>query len=483
MSSTIFRQPAESDLSNRRTFTSPGQTPRIASLSADSDLRSTRESPDWLDWLVPHSAETPDLAFRWILPAFDLIVILLAFSYSLGLAVPFGSHTGAELAVAGAIGWIAAGHAFGIYGAPFLRLDMRRLAGLAGLWSFTVLIIGGASAPGFAGNAAESWRPLLVSGAIGLLLVRLSVWVLAGRFILRGGASQQIVLLSEADSDAMVQRVHDERPNASITVIGLSPSGYPKTVLRGPMPADEVVIALGPEHCRFTPIVTELCRLPVAVSTLEPHKTGGLVRLRSRPLSGGAQVAKRIFDLVASSMLLLLFAPLMLLFALVIKASDPAAPVFYLQRRHGFNQAPFVTYKFRTMGCGGAGEVAKQATKEDSRVTRIGKFLRASSMDELPQLVNVFLGDMSIVGPRPHPMWLNEQFAKVLSRYLERHRVKPGITGLAQVNGLRGETDTIEKMKRRVELDLLYIQKWSLWLDVVILFKTIKAILNTDNAY
>lgn len=192
---------------------------------------------------------------------------------------------------------------------------------------------------------------------------------------------------------------------------------------------------------------------------------------------------KRIEDLVISSLLLLLVSPVLALVALAIKA-DSRGPVIFKQRRHGFNNQVFEVYKFRSMTMAdSASKEIKQATKNDSRITRVGKFLRRSSLDELPQLFNVLLGHMSIVGPRPHAVQHNLEFGTIISEYFARHNVKPGITGWAQVNGLRGETDTVEKMQRRVEHDLHYIEHWSLMLDMKILIMTAFAVWFQETAY
>ncbi len=224
------------------------------------------------------------------------------------------------------------------------------------------------------------------------------------------------------------------------------------------MPAE---IHLGPERIldRFDNMrISKLGR----VATLQ---------LTRQPLSPLEVFEKRAFDLIVASGILLLFAPLLACVALLIRL-DSAGPVFFLQRRYGFNQRPFRIIKFRTMTTVEDGDVVVQATRSDKRVTRVGRWLRRFSIDELPQLLNVLMGDMSLVGPRPHALSHNREYEQKISLYARRHNVKPGITGWAQVNGLRGETDTDEKMLKRVEHDLHYIDNWSLWLDVKILILT-----------
>jgi putative colanic acid biosynthesis UDP-glucose lipid carrier transferase len=180
---------------------------------------------------------------------------------------------------------------------------------------------------------------------------------------------------------------------------------------------------------------------------------------------------------------LVVFAPLLLAIALAIRLDGPG-PVLFRQKRYGFANNEFTVFKFRTMRHRPAEEPdVPQARRQDPRITRVGAFLRRTSLDELPQLINVLRGDMSLVGPRPHAVAHNVQYAQIIDDYLSRHRVKPGITGWAQINGLRGETDTPEKMRARVEHDLYYIDNWSLMLDIKILLLTpLRGFVN-KNAY
>jgi Undecaprenyl-phosphate glucose phosphotransferase len=192
---------------------------------------------------------------------------------------------------------------------------------------------------------------------------------------------------------------------------------------------------------------------------------------------------KRLEDLVISLFVLLLVSPLLLLIAVAIKL-DSKGPVIFKQRRHGFNNQVFEVYKFRSMTVAdSASGTTNQATRDDRRVTAVGRFLRRSSLDELPQLFNVLIGDMSVVGPRPHAVQHNIEFGNIILEYYARHNVKPGITGWAQVNGLRGETDTVDKMNRRVEFDLHYIENWSLLMDLKIVLMTSCVVWFQANAY
>jgi putative colanic acid biosynthesis UDP-glucose lipid carrier transferase len=192
---------------------------------------------------------------------------------------------------------------------------------------------------------------------------------------------------------------------------------------------------------------------------------------------------KRVEDIVISSLALLLLWPLLLLVAAGVKLGSKG-PAIFKQQRHGFNNQVFEVYKFRSMRLQDDDSgIVKQATRGDARITRLGKFLRRTSIDELPQLFNVLKGDMSIVGPRPHAVQHNDEYGAIISQYFARHNVKPGITGWAQVKGLRGETDTIEKMHKRVDADLYYIEHWSLLLDLKVIVMTAMTVLFHDTAY
>jgi putative colanic acid biosynthesis UDP-glucose lipid carrier transferase len=193
-------------------------------------------------------------------------------------------------------------------------------------------------------------------------------------------------------------------------------------------------------------------------------------------------VLKRVSDLVMSSLFLLLTLPTLLLVALAVKISSPG-PVLFRQYRYGLGGERIMIYKFRTMVVQKDDGLLDQATKDDKRVTRVGAFLRRTSLDELPQLFNVLGGSMSIVGPRPHAVAHNEQYRKLIEGYMIRHKVRPGMTGWAQVNGFRGETQTLEKMQRRVECDLDYMRNWSLSLDLWIVVRTILTVWRDRNAY
>jgi putative colanic acid biosynthesis UDP-glucose lipid carrier transferase len=207
-----------------------------------------------------------------------------------------------------------------------------------------------------------------------------------------------------------------------------------------------------------------------------------VVGICETPFTGTNDLVKRVSDIVLASLIIVLISPLLLALAIGVKLSS-RGPVIFKQRRNGLDGEEIIVYKFRSMKSQDNGPVVRQATKNDPRVTRFGAFLRRTSLDELPQFFNVLQGRMSIVGPRPHAVAHNEEYRRIIKAYMVRHKVKPGITGWAQVNGHRGETDTLEKMQARVEYDLEYLRNWSLGLDLQIIVRTIRPVFFDRNAY
>jgi Undecaprenyl-phosphate glucose phosphotransferase len=207
-----------------------------------------------------------------------------------------------------------------------------------------------------------------------------------------------------------------------------------------------------------------------------------VVAICESPFSGVDTVVKNFSDFVLALLILILILPLMLCIALIIKLTSPG-PVIFRQNRYGLNGEKITVYKFRSMTVCEDGSDITQAQKDDKRTTKVGAFLRRTSLDELPQFINVLQGRMSIVGPRPHAVAHNEMYRKLIRGYMLRHKVKPGITGWAQVNGFRGETEELDKMKARIECDLHYLQNWTIWLDLWIILRTVWVVLRRDNAY
>ena len=240
------------------------------------------------------------------------------------------------------------------------------------------------------------------------------------------------------------------------------------------------------ESLEMLPIVVQLCpdamTLPFQIQGSQEDGCLVLLNVQHPPLSARGVLIKAAMDYIIGTMALLLFAPAMLAIAVVIKL-DSRGPVFFIQSRHGYNHRVIRVAKFRTMKVAEDGPAVVQAVRGDPRVTRVGRFLRRTSLDELPQLFNVMRGELSLVGPRPHAVTHNESYSQILSCYASRHKVKPGITGWAQVNGFRGETKTTDAMRQRVELDLHYIRHWSPWLDIKILVRTAFVPFSGVNAY
>lgn len=197
-----------------------------------------------------------------------------------------------------------------------------------------------------------------------------------------------------------------------------------------------------------------------------------VVPLFDTPINGINMVFKRLEDIFLSLLIIILISPMLLVIAVAVKVSSPG-PVIFKQKRYGMDGKAIKVWKFRSMTVMENDTLVKQATKNDVRVTKVGSFLRKTSLDELPQFFNVLSGKMSIVGPRPHAVAHNEQYRNIIEGYMLRHKVKPGITGWAQINGWRGETDTIDKMEKRIEYDLEYIREWSIWLDLKIILLTV----------
>lgn len=255
--------------------------------------------------------------------------------------------------------------------------------------------------------------------------------------MLREGTNKIVIVGSLADF-AVMENVVDELQRFSLNVLFAPTSDY-----RWLKFVD--VVAIGPTNA---------------------------LRLLRPPLSDGAVRLKRGFDVLLAGTALVLLAPLFMLVALLIKLDSPG-PVFYRQARRGFNGETFMIWKFRSMTVTEDGHDMRQAQKNDARFTRLGKFLRATSVDELPQLFNVLHGEMSLVGPRPHPISLDENLRGQVAAYASRQRIKPGITGWAQVNGFRGETRTRPQIEGRIDHDIYYIEHWSIFLDLAILFLTV----------
>jgi len=359
------------------------------------------------------------------------------------------------------------------------------------------------------------WFVFSASGSFALLLVnRVTITQIVHRAQQAQKMTESIVVVGATDRAEMLIGAIDGMKNSNIDVLGVFDDRVQRQFPMSLRPrmlgstntllnfirsnhVDRVVVALpwiGTE--RIEALLKKLRTVPVRIDLVPNNVVWQFPAIKMERLAGVPLLTiangrvdeqlgllKRLEDLIVSSLLLVLSSPLMVLIGLAIKL-DSAGPVIFKQRRHGFNNQVFEVYKFRSMTVAdSASAEVKQATKNDCRVTRVGWFLRRTSLDELPQLFNVLFGHMSIVGPRPHAVQHNLEFGAIISEYFGRHNVKPGITGWAQVNGLRGETDTVEKMHRRVEHDLHYIEHWSLMLDLKIILMTGFAVWFQETAY
>lgn len=386
---------------------------------------------------------------------------------------------------------------------------------------FSALILAFAAVHGiglpFARGAVHSWvwYAVWLSASFTLMLwSRVMARSLLARFTAAGRFDTRVAVFG---AGPIARRVHDflADPSLGLGFVGvfddrkdqerLNPEGLKVSgrledliELGRAGRVDQIVIAL-PQAAdrRAAEVAKKLEQLPVSLHVVTHiasdlvdgsamHRVSslgsvGLLDVKRKPLADWAPLIKRIEDYGLGAVLLVLTAPLLLLCAIAIKL-DSTGPVFFKQRRRGLNQKVIEVLKFRTMTVMEDGSEVRQATKDDARITRIGSFLRRSSLDELPQLFNVLRGEMSLVGPRPHALVHDQHWGELLETYANRHQVKPGITGFAQVMGWRGETETPDKMQARVEHDLAYIANWSLGRDLRILAQTVRVVMRGDNA-
>ena len=408
-----------------------------------------------------------------------------------------------------------------IYQVQAFRGHEKQYFRLASAWSVVFLILIGVSFFAKAGDQfSRVWLgSFYVIGLVTLLVFRRGLFMLVRRWTREGRLTRRTAIVGGgAAGEALVQAMRDQG-DSDVRVIGLfddrgddrSPNAVAGARKLGTVDdlvefarrtrVDLVIFSLPiMAEGRILQMLKKLWVLPVDIR-LSAHSNKLRFRPRSysylgtvpvldvfdRPITDWDVVMKWLFDKVVGSVALLFAAPLMALVAIAIKL-DSRGPVFFKQRRHGFNNELVEVYKFRSLRADMADHtVQKSVTKDDPRVTRVGRFIRKTSIDELPQLINVvFKGNLSLVGPRPHAVNQkieNRQFDEAVDGYFARHRVKPGITGWAQINGWRGELNSPDKIKQRVEHDLYYIENWSLLFDAYILARTPLALLKSENAY
>ncbi len=410
-------------------------------------------------------------------------------------------------------------HIAGLYKFESLRDLGYQFRRLAVAWSVIfVLLITAAFLIKTSALYSRGWTVIwFASGFLGLLMVRIAVAAQIGRWRQRGRLARNVVIVGGGEHGRRLLRHLKQLPRADIEILGVFDDradrvpdiieGYPKLGTTDDLlefarrtRVDEVFVALPwSAEARLLEILKHLRTLPVDVR-LGPDLIGfrlpqcsfdrvgliPMVTVFSKPLSDWKLLTKEIENRVLAAAIFFLLLPLFLVLAMLIKLDSPG-PVFFRQRRYGFNNQLIDVHKFRTMHYDQRDPDAERLTApNDPRVTRVGRFLRRLSLDELPQFINVLKGEMSIVGPRPHALSAKaggRLYEEAVEEYAARHRVKPGITGWAQINGWRGETDTVEKIQKRVEHDLYYIENWSIALDLKIILMTPLVLLKGSNAY
>ncbi|MCP5405480.1 MAG: undecaprenyl-phosphate glucose phosphotransferase [Pseudomonadaceae bacterium] len=443
------------------------------------------------------------LALRLAEPLLLLACALLAYVVRTG--TPFAPMPYVGLAVMVTLAYAAVAGFSGVYRPEALRslaVVLPRLA-LVGVLTFALLVVAlfmFKVSSYFSRIWVGIWAIFAAASLVGLRAV---VTAYISRRIAGGQLTRRIAVLGTGDrAMALLAHLRDEIPGFQLHGIYASedakiPSDLSRTSLYKGMIGqlvfdglrgdyDDLIVAMDMEHGSASKgLLDTLHKLPVNVFYCLPvclfdrgvGQLPGLGRLPlvslfRKPLEGPGLVMKRAIDIAASGMGLVLLSPLFVGVAIAIKLSS-SGPVFFRQRRDGFNGRTFEMLKFRSMRVGDAPKDAsgkeQQATRSDPRITTVGRFIRRTSIDELPQLINVLQGHMSLVGPRPHVPSHNSYYEVMVDRYASRHKMKPGLTGWAQLNGLRGETDTVDKMAKRVEYDIWYVENWSLAMDLKIL--------------
>jgi len=464
------------------------------------------------------------VVIRGAVRAFDFALIV-----ALGLTIallyvdePIVVSNAAFLAavVGTALATVAAFELLQLYSLPALTAFIRHMPRvLLGWTACFALLIAGLFFLKVGHEFSRVWFALwYATGAVALVAERFAVgtvvhhWTRQGRLFRRaaiyGGGMITEKLIAELevdlDSDVLIMGVFDDRGDDRVDRIV---AGYPRLGGLGELVEfarrtrlDVIIIALPiTAEQRLVQVTRALSVLPAEVKiparstelrfTRDTYSHVGnvaMIDLLEKPIADWGTVAKWLFDKIVGLAALILLAPVMLAVAAAIKL-DSRGPVLFRQKRHGFNNELIEIFKFRSMYVDRCdANAVRLVTKDDPRVTRVGRFIRKTSLDELPQLLNVLTGSLSLVGPRPHATQAKAAghlYAAVVDGYFGRHKVKPGITGWAQINGWRGETDTPEKIQKRVEHDIYYIENWSLLLDAYILFKTPFALLKSENAY
>lgn len=408
--------------------------------------------------------------------------------------------------------YVLLARSFGLYRLPALMMPGQNTGKLVAAWALSLLVLtailfllkvgSNQSRGSFLTFAFFELLILFIVRFCAAIAIRslLARDMIAGRAAIVIGESREIARLGAGtllqkvglkevgrvvlDADGSAEGAAEQRRNALLEAITFARQ----------VKADEFFIAASWSQIDLLAEIIEVLRnspLPVRLlpdqiirSVLDRRAAASaaqmlIVEIQRAPVGRLERAVKRLLDMVLASFALLVLSPLFVLAALAIKLDSPG-PIIFRQHRKGFDEHPFAILKFRSMRVLEDGDKVVQAKRGDLRVTRVGRWLRRTSIDELPQLLNVLKGDMSLVGPRPHALAHDDQYKKLLATYCWRHHVKPGITGWAQVNGLRGETIRLEQMQHRIEYDLWYINNWSFGLDVRILLRTCLEVLRLD---
>lgn len=396
-------------------------------------------------------------------------------------------------------------------GRPFFRDEAMRtvVTWLTTFFLLVFIIFVSKSSDQFSRVVLVGW---LVSTPLLLVVSRYGLRILLSHLKRLGIHNRNIAIVGITDTGLKFAEAVNQQPESGLQVAGfysveLDNTALPSTyeniggvndLLEAARSGtwDQIYLALPNQNQSFSShLISQLADTITPVRLIPDNFTHALLHnkyleiadtpvlcIYDAPLSVQSAFVKRAEDLIIGSLLLVLLLPIMAIIAVAVKVSSPG-PVLFKQSRHGLRGEEFQVWKFRTMSVCENGSVIKQATRNDARVTKVGAFLRKTSLDELPQFFNVIQGHMSIVGPRPHAVAHNEAYRALIPGYMMRHMMKPGITGWAQVNGWRGETDTLYKMQKRVECDMEYIHSWSLWLDLRIIFATAFKAMSDKNAY
>jgi Undecaprenyl-phosphate glucose phosphotransferase len=512
-----FRESSESRLDAAIASTAKASPQRSA-----SNLYAVGRTPDEVQKPSPRKMQVPCSAAGALFGSADAASVVMASVIGSGGYQQFISHAPWNLnlhfgaGVAGALLYVLIGRSAGFYQLPSMFSAQRSTSNISLQWLLSSLLLALLAflfriGIDFSRGAIICFAVLALPSlyASRSLMKGTLIWAvrqgrLHGRRVVLVGSRDELAATSEAEllrrfGLTEVTRISFPSSTGSWSLgasKGILASLDRAMSIARDCCAEQIVLALPWNDIRCIDLIRERLRnSPLPVQLLPDQKVRSLVvnpnfsvndafsvGIQRAPLSMPEQFAKRVLDIALAGIALVLLAPMMVVTALAIRL-DTEGPALFRQQRSGFNARRFQIFKFRTMTVMEDGNKISQATRHDSRVSKFGALLRASSIDELPQLFNVIRGDMSLVGPRPHALAHDDYYSKVLSEYAFRHHVKPGITGWAQVHGYRGGTAQLELMRKRLDLDLWYINNWSIGIDLLILFRTLGELLHPRNAY